>query len=138
MNSPNPNKLFPLFVTPNLEQTKQFYTRVAGFTTSVDTPEYLQVASNGKDGPELCFMKPDAMGGPAPQPAFQGAGVIVSVPTDNADKKHASILEAGTKPDTSPSNKPWGWRSFFVRDPNGIVLDFFHVVEEKAASTSGA
>lgn len=131
MTTLNPNKLFPLIVTPHLEETKRFYTQIAGFSATVDTPHYLQVASNGKDGPELCFMKPDAMGADNASPAFGGAGVIVSLPTQNADIKHAELLKAGAKPDTAPNNKPWGWRSFLVRDPNGVVLDFFHVVEEK-------
>jgi hypothetical protein len=29
-------------------------------------------------------------------------------------------------------DKPWGWRSFVVRDPNGVLLDFFHVLDKSA------
>jgi predicted enzyme related to lactoylglutathione lyase len=132
MTLQNPNKLFPLFVTSNLAETKRFYTQVVGFTPSVDTPEYLQLSSADKDGPELCFMTPEAFGNGTVLPPFGGVGVIVSIPTPDADKKHASVLEAGAQPDTTPANKPWGWRSFLVRDPNGLVLDFFHVVEQKS------
>lgn len=132
MNSTNAYKLFPLFVTPHLEATKHFYTQVAGFTPTVDTPQYLQLSSDGKEGPELCFMKPEAFTDGKAHPVFEGKGVIVSIPTANADDKHASLLRAGVTPDTTPTDKPWGWRSFLVRDPNGVILDFFHVVNQKS------
>jgi uncharacterized glyoxalase superfamily protein PhnB len=132
MNPSNPNKLFPLFVTTKLAETKHFYTQVLGFETSVDQPYYLQLTSQGKDGPELCFMIPDAFKDSGVQPAFRGEGVIVSIPTKDADARHASLIAAGVTPLTTPSNKPWGWRSFLVRDPNGVILDFFHVVDEKS------
>ena len=30
-------------------------------------------------------------------------------------------------------DRPWGWRSFVARDPNGVYLDFFHVLEQAQA-----
>ena len=108
MKPENPNHLFPLFITNQLVETKRFYTEVAGFTVTVDVPTYLQVASNGKGGPELCFMTPDAFSDGVARPPFPGQGVVISIPTPDADSKHLSLTRAGAKPDTEPSNKPWG------------------------------
>jgi predicted enzyme related to lactoylglutathione lyase len=131
MQPQNPNKLFPLFVTKKLAETKRFYSELAGFTITHDLPNYLQVASAGPEGPELCFMNPDGFPGGGPWPEFAGAGVIMSIPVPNADAKHAALVKADLKPLAPPSDKPWGWRSFQVADPNGVVLDYFHTIEAK-------
>ena len=40
-----------------------------------------------------------------------------------------ALRDRGVTATSEPSLKPWGWRSFEVRDPNGVILDFFHVAE---------
>jgi len=124
---PNPTRLFPLVLTPRLEETKRYYTEKAGFRVVYDLPTYLQVALGEGDVPELCFMKPDAFPDGVARPAFAGQGLVVSIPTPDADEKYATLKERGAELLSAPSTKPWGWRSFFAADPNGVVLDFFHV-----------
>ena len=51
----NPKKLFPMFVTDKLAETKAFYTEKAGFAITHDMDGYLQVHYGDKDGPELAF-----------------------------------------------------------------------------------
>jgi len=123
----NPTKLFPLVLTRRLEETKRYYTEVAGFRVIYDLPAYLHLAYGDGDGPELCFMKPDGFPDGVERPAFDGKGLVVSVPTPDAVKKHAELKERGGKALSKPEVKPWGWCSFFAEDPNGVVLDFFHV-----------
>lgn len=133
MNADNPNKLFPLLITSDLANTKKFYVDVCGFTATVDMDHYLQVRSGaGESDPELCFMTPDAMPeGPA-LPRFEGKGVVMSIPTASADDKHTQLQSRGGKPLNAPTNKPWGWRSFLIADPNGLLLDFFHVAQDNS------
>lgn len=124
---PNPKKLFPLVITARLEETKRFYQEKAGFRVVYDLPAYLQVVLGDEDGPELCFMKPDAFSDGVARPPFDGQGLVVSIPTPDADRKYAELSERGVPLLSEPSIKPWGWRSFLAQDPNGVVLDFFHV-----------
>jgi catechol 2,3-dioxygenase-like lactoylglutathione lyase family enzyme len=130
MKSHNPNKLYPLIVTDKLEQTKRFYSEQAGFRVVHDRPMYLQVAYGEGDGPELAFMRSDAFPDGKRHPAFDGQGVIVSIPTPDADRKYAELERAQVPLLSKPEDRPWGWRSFFAADPNGLVLDFFHVYAE--------
>jgi catechol 2,3-dioxygenase-like lactoylglutathione lyase family enzyme len=130
MKPKNPSKLYPLIITDRLEQTKRFYTEQAGFRVVHDRPMYLQVAYGEEDGPELAFMRTDAFPDGAPQPAFEGRGVIVSIPTPDADAKHAELARAKVELKSKPEDRPWGWRSFVAVDPNGLQLDFFHVYKE--------
>lgn len=126
----NPKKLFPMFVTEKFDAVRRFYAERLGCKVLYDTPEYVHYEYG--DGPEIAFVRPDAFPGQPPRPVFGGAGAILSVPTADADALHAKLLK---DPDATvlnaPTNKPWGWRSFWVADPTGLVLDFFHVVEEK-------
>jgi catechol 2,3-dioxygenase-like lactoylglutathione lyase family enzyme len=135
MNPKNPNRLFPLFLIDDLETTKRYYVDKLGFTATFDMPQYLQVrAGDNAEGPELCFMKPDAFPDGKPRPSFTGQGALISIPVDDADAAHDRMLAKGVKIDDKPTDKPWGWRSYFVSDPNGVVLDFFHVYKEVAAA----
>lgn len=131
----NPNKLFPLIVTDKLAQTRAFYVDTLGCEVAIETPDYLQVRFADEAGPELAFMSTSATTGMGPaQPPFQGAGLIVSIPTTNADKRHAALKAKNTTLASKPSDKPWGWRSFAAVDPNGVLLDFFHVLDQAAAA----
>jgi catechol 2,3-dioxygenase-like lactoylglutathione lyase family enzyme len=126
----NPTKLFPMILTSRLEDTKRFYTEVLGARVVFDLPTYLQVAFGEGDAPELGFMKPDAFPDGKARPAFGGAGVLVSIPTQSADTFCAEVQKRGGEIIAPLTDKPWGWRSFFTQDPNGVVLDFFHVYQE--------
>lgn len=135
MNPKNPNRLFPLFVIDDIETTKRYYVDKLGFTVTWDMPHYLQLRiGESADGPELCFMKPDAMPDGNVLPKFQGGGAVVSIPVDDADAAHDRMLSKGAKVDSKPTDKPWGWRSYAVTDPSGVSLDFFHVYKDVSAT----
>jgi uncharacterized glyoxalase superfamily protein PhnB len=131
----NPNKLFPLVVTENLSATKAYYVEMLGCDVVHEMDGYLQVRF-GSDvaAPEMAFMKPDGPPVFGPQGCFGGTGLIVSVPTESADAKFRAVKAAKGEVATEPSDKPWGWRSFVTVDPNGVALDFFHVIEEVAVA----
>jgi catechol 2,3-dioxygenase-like lactoylglutathione lyase family enzyme len=131
----NPTKLFPLVITDKLAETKAFYADTLGCDLVFDTGGYLQVRF-GSDAaaPELAFMGPDAAPALGPQRVFAGQGLVISVPTPSADEKHAALKRAKVKIAAPPSDKPWGWRSFVTVDPNGVALDFFHVIAQSAVA----
>jgi catechol 2,3-dioxygenase-like lactoylglutathione lyase family enzyme len=134
MTLKNPNQLFPLFVSDKLEETKRYYADKLGFTVTFDMPHYLQLRYGKEGAPELCFMRPNGMPDGQPMPEFGGAGVIVSIPTESADAAYDRMRGKGAQVQDAPSDKPWGWRSFVVRDPNGVMLDFFHVYKDVSAA----
>lgn len=129
MSPKNPTKLYPLILTNQLETTKQFYEK-AGFRVVFDQPAYLHLAYGEGDGPELAFMTPDGFPDGKVRPVFDGRGVFLSIPTPNADEKFAQLKALGVELLTPVDDKPWGWRSFLALDPNGLVLDFFHVFRD--------
>ena len=92
----NPKKLLPMFVTDKLAETKAFYTEKAGFSITHDLEGYLCVHYGDEDGPELAFAaaKTDVMG---TLPLFRGEGIIVSIPTPDADRKAREMTSHGVK-----------------------------------------
>ena len=132
----NPNRLFPLIMTNKLDETREYYLDKLGCQAVYDMDNYLQVRfGSDDDGPELAFMNPCAMpGGETSFPIFDGRGVIISIPTEDADRRHAELQEKKVALGGEPENKPWGWRSFHAPDPNGVLLDFFHVLEQAAVA----
>jgi uncharacterized glyoxalase superfamily protein PhnB len=132
----NPTKLFPLVVTDKLSETRAYYTETLGAELSYGGETYMQFRFGGEDGPELCFMTPDAAPALGRIPKFGGAGLVVSIPTENADATHDRVKSLGATIAAPPSDKPWGWRSFTAVDPSGVVLDFFHVIAKPQSATA--
>lgn len=137
----NPTQLYPMFVTDRLADTRRFYVEELGFQAVHDAECYLQVRY-GDTGPQLAFMTPGAWpGSDASSPGartFAGDGVVVSVPTDSADAKYDALRGDGLETLDAPTDRPWGWRSFLVRDPNGVVIDFFHVYKGAPVGANAA
>ena len=130
--------MVPLVITEALPATRDFYVDDLGCTVVIEQGEYLQVrVGDAPDTRELSFMAPDPPGGPmAGVPAFRG-GLVVSISVDDVDK-HREVLAARGVDAPEPTVKPWGWRSFVLREPNGVVMDFFHAIAEDAAQDASS
>lgn len=133
----NPSKHFPLIITDKFAETKAFYTEALGCALTHDLDGYIQVRfGDAPEAPELAFAPPDSM--PVDHGVFGGDGFVLSVPTQNADAHFERLRDKGVKIASEPSDKPWGWRSYALRDPNGLWLDFFHVAQETAAADAAS
>ncbi|MBV1861204.1 MAG: VOC family protein [Nannocystaceae bacterium] len=131
----NPTKLFPLIVTDKLDETRAYYIEELGCELVNEMPGYVQVRFGTNEGdPELSFMVPADSPSFGGMPPVFGGGLIVSIPTENADAKYAALKKRKFDFTSEPSDKPWGWRSFAAQDPNGVVLDFFHVLDQASGA----
>lgn len=128
-----PDSILPLFVTERLDATRRFYVDQLGFQVATEMDGYLCL-TYGRVA--ISFVRPDAMSMLAEAP-FAGRGAILSVPTPDADAKARELALEGIAPLVPVETRPWGWRSFLVRDPNGVLLDFFHVAAETPAHAAG-
>lgn len=122
-------KLFPLVRTNHMEATRAFYTQRLGWGITLEMPGYLQVHYGSKEGPELCFMPPEQEGIEPLRTPFSGKGVGFSIEVPNADRECERLKKSGVAILSPLENKPWGWRSFLVSDPSGVVLNFYHLID---------
>lgn len=56
-------------------------------------------------------------------PATKDVALIYEV--EDVDNEYLRIINQGIMVNSTPTNKPWGVRSFFVNDPDGNTISFF-------------
>ncbi len=102
--------------TQDLARTASFYEQVLGLSLALDQGScriYHVVAHKAYLG--VCE-RPDAR---------PHEGVIFTFVTDDVDGWHARLVAAGVTPENAPKVNPtYGIYHFFVRDPNGYLLEF--------------
>lgn len=109
-------------VTPNLEATKNFYTRILGWRVNFENDFYLLLGS--ESGSQISFLQPNHPSqDPLFQTAFDGKGVFITVEVPDVDQTYQQIKASGTPIAVELRNEPWGDRHFAIVDPNGIGVD---------------
>ena len=114
-----------MFVTDAFAQTRTFYVETLGWRLVDDLEDYLSLAPAGAAHPELAFARTDKLVQFGELPRFRG-GVVVSVATADADALSETLRQRGVDVGEGPQDMPWGVRSLVIRDPSGVILDFFH------------
>ncbi|MDJ0988950.1 MAG: VOC family protein [Desulfobacterales bacterium] len=122
------NSSFPVFIVPDIEKAKVFYTEHFDFESAFENEWYLHLVS--ASGIQIGFMLPDQPTQPAMfHPSYEGRGVIFSLEVEDVDAAYAEARERDLKVVLDLRSEDWGQRHFCIEDPNGIHLD---VVQEIA------
>jgi catechol 2,3-dioxygenase-like lactoylglutathione lyase family enzyme len=109
-------------ITPNLEATKDFYTRTLGWQVNFENDFYLLLGS--ESGSQISFLQPNHPSqAPLFQTAFNGKGIYITVEVPNVDQTYRQIKASGTPIAVELRDEPWGDRHFAIVDPNGIGVD---------------
>ncbi|WP_306358156.1 MULTISPECIES: VOC family protein [unclassified Nocardia] len=98
--------------TTDMAASRAFY-RELGFEEVMDLGWVVTLASPDNPTAQVLLIGPDAEG---PQPDM-------SVEVDDVDAAHAAMVAAGADIVYALRDEPWGVRRFFVRDPNGTVVN---------------
>lgn len=62
-------------------------------------------------------------------PHVEVGGIVVAVQVDDVEALHAKLASAGVEILRGLANQPWGHRNFSVKDPTGLEVTFFQVVD---------
>jgi catechol 2,3-dioxygenase-like lactoylglutathione lyase family enzyme len=103
--------------TADLDSTAEFYSRILGLECSRDEggARIYRTANGSFIG--VC----QAFAGRVVEPK----GGMISIVTDDVDAWHQRLLANGLSIDKPPHRlEQFGIYSFFVRDPNGYVIEF--------------
>jgi catechol 2,3-dioxygenase-like lactoylglutathione lyase family enzyme len=107
-------RVVPDVETKDLEASRSFYTAVLGFVPSMDLGWIVTLASPDEPKVQISLMTGDATAPAVP---------AISVEVTDVDAVHDRATAAGVEIVHPLTDEPWGVRRFFVRDPNGVVVN---------------
>ena len=113
--------MFLAVIVADIQSTRDFYTQYLGLQVLAENGWYMNV---GNDKGSIAFQLPhspfvhDCL-----ENAFGGKGLVVGVVVDDVDAALAAFQTGGVPIACEMRTEQSGERHFFVRDPNGIVLN---------------
>lgn len=104
-----------LHVDPErLEPSRDFYTRLLGLEIGMDLGWIVNFGSPSNETAQLQLMTEEATASVRPD---------VSVEVDEIEEVWRRAQDEGHEIVHPLTDEPWGVRRFFVRDPNGFVIN---------------
>lgn len=108
-------RIVPDFHTRDTAASRNFYTDVLGLEVAMDLGWVVTFAAPGNPTAQLTVMQDDAHA-PVQHPD-------VSIEVDDVDAVHGAAVRLGHSVVYPLTDEAWGVRRFFVRDPDGKILN---------------
>ena len=106
--------------------SRAFYVDVVGLEVAMDLGWVVTFAAPGNPTAQISVMRHDASAQVQPD---------ISIEVDDVDAVHAAAQRAGYEIVHPLTDEPWGVRRFFVRDPNGKIVNILsHRWTQRAGS----
>ncbi len=107
-------RVVPDLLSRSLEDAKGFYGRVLGLEPVMDHGWIVTLADPGRPGAQISLMAHDETAPVVPS---------VSIEVDDVDTAYAAAVREGAEIVHPLTDEPWRVRRFFVRDPDGNVVN---------------
>lgn len=108
------SRVVPDLKSRSLEEAKAIYTDVLGLQVVMDHGWIMTLADRQRPGAQLNIMTHDATAPIVP---------IASIHVDDVDANCRAARAAGAEIVHELTEEPWGVRRFFIRDPDGHVIN---------------
>jgi catechol 2,3-dioxygenase-like lactoylglutathione lyase family enzyme len=108
------SRVVPDLKSTSLEKAKAFYTQVLGLQVVMDHGWIVTLADPERPHVQLSIMTHDATAPVVP---------VASIQVDDVDASYQAAQAAGAEIVHELTKEPWGVRRFFVRDPDGHVIN---------------
>ena len=95
-------------------ESRAFYEDVIGLELAMDMGWIVTFASPSRASAQISVMSSDATAPVRPN---------VSIEVEDVDAVHGRAVEYGFEIVHPLTDEPWGVRRFFLRDPNGAVIN---------------
>ncbi|MFI9558017.1 VOC family protein [Nonomuraea endophytica] len=106
-------RVMPVIQSNAVEESREFYG-LLGFEEVMDHGWIVTLASPSTPAAQISFMTSDKTAPVTPD---------VSVEVDDVDAAYAAVRDSGAEIVHDLQDEDWGVRRFFVRDPNGRVIN---------------
>jgi catechol 2,3-dioxygenase-like lactoylglutathione lyase family enzyme len=107
-------RVVPSIASDKPDACRDFYTGLLGFQVAMDMGWAMTFVSPSNPTAQLSVLREDATAPVVPQ---------ISVEVADVDAVHAEAVRRGLEIVHPLTDEPWGVRRFFVKDPNGLVLN---------------
>lgn len=107
-------RVVPDFRAEDPAASREFYEQILGLEVVMDHGWILTFAAPGNPAAQISLMQRDASAPVEPD---------VSIEVDDVDEAYGAAQRMGAEILHPLTDEPWGVRRFFVRDPNGKVLN---------------
>ncbi|MBM7773935.1 catechol 2,3-dioxygenase-like lactoylglutathione lyase family enzyme [Actinokineospora baliensis] len=107
-------RVVPDLTSTSLEAATRFYTAVLGMEVVMDHGWIVTLAQPGRPEVQLSLMTHDATAGVVP---------VASIEVDDVEGAYRAARESGAEIVHELTTEPWGVRRFFVKDPDGNVVN---------------
>jgi catechol 2,3-dioxygenase-like lactoylglutathione lyase family enzyme len=106
-------RVVPDIITESMTESREFYG-LLGFEEVMDLGWVITLASPTNPTAQITLTGPDASAAAQPD---------LSVEVADVDAVHAALVAAGADIVHELQDEDWGVRRFFVRDPNGKIVN---------------
>jgi catechol 2,3-dioxygenase-like lactoylglutathione lyase family enzyme len=107
-------RVVPNFRSDEPGESRSFYCDVLGFAVGMDMDWIVTFVSPDNPTAQISLIRKDATAPVHPD---------ASVEVPDVDAVHQKVVEKGFDVVYPLTDEPWGVRRFFVRDPNGVVIN---------------
>lgn len=104
----------PHVETDDTDESRRLYVDVLGFDVAMEMDGIIMLASPSNETAQITLYDRDRA--PRPRPH-------ITIEVDDVDAVHDAVTAARFEVTYSLTDEPWGVRRFFVRDPNGVVVN---------------
>ncbi len=108
----------PNLVTDDLQTARDFYASFLGFDVAMDEPGFSMFASPSNRTAQITVAD---RAKPGLDRGISQADISVEV--EDVDRLHAEAVSRGLEIVYPLTDEPWAVRRFFVRDPDGRVIN---------------
>lgn len=108
------HRIVPDFASQSLDAAKSFYAEVLGLQPLMDHGWIVTLADPDRPQVQISLMAHDETAPVVPDASIQ---------VDDVDAAHEAAVRLGSEIVHPLTDEPWGVRRFFVRDPDGHVLN---------------
>jgi uncharacterized glyoxalase superfamily protein PhnB len=119
-------------VTVNLEQLRTFYQEVLQIEPQTYRGNYVEFMLEA--GTLALWRQSECKAfGIAPMRGAANHSVLIELEVEDVDRQYARLKGLQLEWVQELTTQPWGHRAFYIRDPDGNVLNFYMAVKEQSS-----
>jgi uncharacterized glyoxalase superfamily protein PhnB len=116
-------------VTKSVPDLARFYELITG-AAAVGSEEYVEFRTLG-NALTICSERAVALHGARAATGGANRSIIIDFEVDDVDAEHERLSAVVGVMVMEPTTQPWGNRAMMFRDPDGNLINFFMVLDER-------